>query len=178
MPTKRKKITRKRVNANSLEDWQVKFLLTGDEPQNEGFRGFSFCWAIPGEPSVRHGKGPTWFETWAEIKNSATVISWLKEHPGQKPFAWWQLEAPGNRKILECPQNYQRKPDEEPLEETQSFVFGVPILDPYEFNPDERLIVESQAAYLDRVGLLTDAEKSRLKDADFEPEILTAKDFE
>ena len=70
---------------------------------------------------------------------------WLKAYPGRRPWAWWRYVAKSPRESLEAIDI----PAGRPLR------FGIPAgLDPGLF--------ETEAFYLERLGLLTPAEKKAL----------------
>ena len=101
--------------------------------------------------------------------NRAEILrDWIKARPGSRPQAWWDFDAPGYRQRLTT-----KGPSNEALRECSTNDAGIPCHydDPHEIEQD-RPIFESQAAFLERHGLMTQTEKSRLKPADFEPERL------
>lgn len=122
-------------------------------------------------------------QAWREYGESI-VRDWAAEHPGTRPEFWWQAEAP---------QPLRRRlggigtPAHERLAHGLAAYCGVPRLwitpndlrvyeslrtplDVPAIDPDDPPTYESQAAYLDRLGLLLPGERRRLKPADFEPE--------
>jgi hypothetical protein len=168
VPTKRTRRTRsRRANISALA-W--RFLTDTSTPADcQTFEHFF----LHGNRYNRAGSNAEslWLSAADEI-----VTAWIKEHPGTRPACWWRYSAP-------------RTPDQTgahrfPRVETRLVLsghavnahatagaYGVPQL----HMRRRRLpvpLVESQAAYLQRHGLLTASETSRLTDADFRPETL------
>jgi len=101
--------------------------------------------------------------------------SWLSNHPGTRPYAWWCFEAPGNR--LRVGGTGTAKHDV--LQYAATCVFGIPrywilpqdtgILTRPGFkgkplDANDPPLYESQTTYLERHGLLTEFEKTALPD--------------
>ena len=87
------------------------------------------------------------------------MAEWVESHPCSRPFGWWKFEAPEPRKMIGGKgtragqkRNYG-----------QSFKFGVP---QYWLEIDGKSppMFESQAAFLQRLGLLYDGEAKFLKE--------------
>ncbi|MFZ5448161.1 MAG: hypothetical protein ACOZFS_05940 [Thermodesulfobacteriota bacterium] len=91
---------------------------------------------------------PPWKEVEAKL-----LPGWIREHPGTRPFGWWAEEAPEARLQVgggECTPN--------PMYEAH----GLPIPGHWNGDPGDPPLYESQAAYLQRLGLLTPLEKKWL----------------
>jgi hypothetical protein len=91
-------------------------------------------------------------EAW-ELVRDVVLRQWVKVYPGTRPWGWWFTDALEPRRALETAAVHQA-----PYECDWRGTFGVEL---YEDTADGELI-ESQAAYLDRLGLLTAPERKRL----------------
>ncbi len=129
------------------------------------------------------------------------LADFVREHPGQRPHVWWQVEAPEERRRR---LGGTGTPSHEALAYMPHFKFGIPTswvaqwsVDYYNgrardvhgkpigteyreghfkgqaIDPDDPPRFESQAAYLDRHGLLTAEERAALPADAFEREVVT-----
>jgi hypothetical protein len=121
---------------------------------------------------------------WAEHQ-AALLEAWIDAHPGTRPWGWWRWEAPEPRRVLRNADCVHLQPDEarppgrpwstDPAWRTGTARwsgeggFGIPAHAPL---GHYTLTVEAEAAYLDRLGLLTLDEHAALTAADFAPERL------
>ena len=87
------------------------------------------------------------------------VEDWIHAHPGTRPWAWWCCAAPEPRRVLEGDEVLP------PVARSDWFWRGRYGIPPFE--PRATVRVESQAAYLDRLGLLGAAERLELAPAAF-----------
>lgn len=95
----------------------------------------------------------------------ALVAEWIDANPGSRPPPWWAHDAPelrkqlGGRGVLADARfcNLIIPPQ-----------LGIPAFDSTDVTDAPRF--ESQAAFLDRHGLLTNTERKRLPRGAFEPE--------
>jgi len=74
---------------------------------------------------------------------------WISEHPGTRPFSWWEFDSPGYRQKISEP-----GPGNEELAASSSGShWGIPdwYTDPYEIGQDSP-IFESEAAFLKRLS--------------------------
>lgn len=94
---------------------------------------------------------------WEELSDEL-LPEFIADHPGTRPAAWWLFDAPEpQRRLL-----YGHDPDGESRPEwTRRLRFGRPAVFGKSDFADPPCF-ESQAAYLDRHGLLTDAERDVL----------------
>ena len=119
---------------------------------------------------------------WADLGADITA-QWAKDHPGTRPSAWWRFSAPrgpyvyqdSRRGALALEEPRRRvggvgTPAYETLAYVPRFGFGIPVDWADDRSGQDPPTFESEAAYLERHGLLTAAERRRLKAADFEPE--------
>ena len=128
----------------------------------------------------------------------------MRAHPGHRPWAWWRVEAPEPcRRRLggigtpahEClahgpefrfglPAHWVTPWQVAYYTGRARDVHGQPIGAEYRgcgfsgvaIDPDDPPQYESQAAYLERHGLLSAEERARLTAADFEPDVVVIDD--
>ncbi len=148
MPTNRTRRTRK--PSPRLDEATRTYLLTG-EREKGNVRLFMLANpSIAGREKLK--------EVW-EIHKTELIREWVLAYPCSRPWCWWLFEAPeprhkvGGKGITmhEHFPSYKHR-----LE------LGIP-LDWFEFDPADPPAFESQAAYLQRLGLLTAAEISFLR---------------
>jgi hypothetical protein len=159
------------------------------------------AWMLSGERSpdlgpetFRPGALERLWETWRDD----LLAAWVAAHPGSRPHAWWQVDAPGPRErrggtgtpahevlayapVYDCgiPAYWVTTWDATYYRGEAVDVAGNPIGLEYRgrdfrgvpIDPEDPPRFESEAAYLARHELLTDAERARLTSADFEPEV-------
>jgi hypothetical protein len=123
---------------------------------------------------------PTAAELWAEHGHTF-LPDYIKQWPGTRPAAWWRHETLDNgepllrQKVGGCgtPWGHEQMAYGLPLvwvtEENKTWWGEAPgpAIDPS--NPP---LVESEASYLARHGLLSDTERKRLTASDFAPEAI------
>jgi hypothetical protein len=125
------------------------------EPGAGGFRGLI-------QLLLRGREHPAlWSDHGADI-----VEAFWREHPGRRPWGWWRHSAPGPRLVLAAGGARIARLGE--WEHVWRESFGIPRIEP----ADASITVESQAAYLKRLGLLTAAERRALPADAFEPEVV------
>jgi hypothetical protein len=94
---------------------------------------------------------------WHRVRRDV-LADWIAKRPGTRPLAWWRYEAPAPmRRIV---QGAGHPPGGDPL------LYGWPE------NLRDRsnhVAIESEAAYLDRHGLLAPEEKAALSADAFKP---------
>lgn len=115
------------------------------------------------------------------ISRKKILKSWIGAHPGTRPYAWWCFEAPDARRRV----GGTGTPKHEVLQYAAAYMFGIPrywitqqdteIPGRFGFkgNPvdsNNPPLFESQAAYLDRHGLLTELERKMLPQHAFDLE--------
>jgi hypothetical protein len=111
-------------------------------------------------------------EVWHE-HGAALLADWLEEHPGSRPFCWWAVIAPEPRRVLvgaeltlavAWPRYFAG-------ETTWRWRHGLPgFIACRPRDLDGLPSVESQAVFLDRLGLLDAEERAAIKADAFEPE--------
>lgn len=174
MPTNRTRRTRTR-REGVLENWEKEFLLYGRVLKEDGRKSCRpYLW-----PCLCHER---WLAPkWAEHRKGL-LSEWIEDHPGTRPWCWWELDSPRLPVVGDGDPYDGKRPEPRQRvggtggEPTHSGVtFGLP--DGWcegDFNPSDPPVYESQAVYLDRHGLLTEAERRALKKVPgaFDPEVL------
>jgi hypothetical protein len=128
------------------------------------------------------------------------LAEWIRQRPGRRPQFWWNSKAPEKcrrrlagigdpaHEYLAYTENYEHgiptiflsKWDEDYYNGRARDIHGKLILSDFKegdfaghgVDPNDPPVYESEAAYLDRHGLLTPGEKRRLTEEDFKPQIL------
>ena len=110
---------------------------------------------------------------WQEYGQEITAV-WAAEHAGTRPWGWWQFVATAPRACLEGAEYVYRGPKPGDGAWIWKQEFGLPgrpqLRRPGA--PPARMVFESQASYLQRLGLLLPGEAERLTPEDFEPEVV------
>jgi hypothetical protein len=102
------------------------------------------------------------------------LADWIREHAGSRPWSWWRWEALEPRRVVAHAELLM--PVRSGSTDWQFWwheSLGVPAFQqcrPRGFEGDPA--IESQAAYLDRFGLLADAERDALPPDAWDPEII------
>ena len=109
---------------------------------------------------------------WDESKDEI-MAKWISKHPGSRPSLWWKFDSPrqpdhGSGFWYEgtLPEPRRRISGKGKLHPgyVPSFQKGIPTYwDDKTLYPSDPLVFESQAAYLERHGLLTESEKKYLE---------------
>lgn len=152
MPTKRKKIPR-----NIVPDMPAglrTYIETGVMPER-GEEGLLACFRF---------YRPEW-----ERVRDAIVAAWIEEHPGTRPWAWWEWDAPTKLVNANPDAAKDRRRKVSGSGEKTAGVYGFGHRGFYDVIPDDPPQVESEAGYLLRHGLLEPEEKARLQVADYSP---------
>lgn len=162
--SKRRKSKKKDINIiPKLESWKKNYFLTGEIP--EGIWQFH-----------RWNPLPNW-----KIFGQRLTAEWIQDHPGTRPFGWWEHSSPGLRERV----GGKGSPEFEVLNIEEEYIYGVPDawvsalsiycwpdLKEYAVDPEDPPAYESQASFLKKHNLLSNSEIERLSDKDFEPEKL------
>lgn len=158
------------------------------EPQLRWLRGQSTFYGLVNSDDVGwelFEREETLAELWHE--NSEWVVAeHVAEKPGTRPKRWWAYDSPRAPCGAAEPRQRHGGTGAALYEALPVFVpqweFGVPRewltarnihfypTDAAPIDPNDPPLFESEAAYLERHGLLLPGEKQRLKAADFEPE--------
>jgi hypothetical protein len=196
MPTNR----RRRARSHRPEVPPVVWMILGDEIPETGpeDRALRHEWLVhthfyrPSQPTIRD---------WWGVCRERILARWIQEHPGTRPAHWWRFDAPEilRRRIGGtgtswaerhggAPYNHRGLPLDWITQGLADYYNGRTIEPegrnhwnrdyheghfPYEgYDPQDPPTFESEAAYLARHNLLTDAERAELGPEDFEPEPL------
>ena len=85
---------------------------------------------------------------WSELRDEL-LPTWVEQHPGTRPYAWWRFEAPEPR----------RQVSSGPESLGPATWFGCP--SSFRGMPHDGMF-ETEAEYLERLGLLTPVEESQV----------------
>lgn len=163
----------------ALPNWKLRFFEAGilvKMPEFDAYYiGAEWLYHAAQDPD------PVQLE-WSRVRNSV-LKSWIAEHPGTRPYAWWCFDTPGVRDRI----GGTGTPKHEVLKYAPVYDFGVPrywitkrditLLRKAGFkgkpldssNPP---LFESQAAFLERHGLLTDEEMETLPADAYDLEVI------
>ena len=164
MPTKRIRISRRAEERGIPEELWCRF--TGTElPRTANY----FRFAFPRDP----------VGDWDRHRD-VVLVAWIRKHPGTRPQAWWEFDAPEPRRRL----GGKGTPCHGVLAHAARYASGIPedwiadfwIVDQgvkaERFDADDAPVFESQAAYLRRLRLLHEREGTRLSLKDYQAEPL------
>lgn len=172
MPVKRR-VAKGRMSDVSPLEWAV---LTDEIDErtfggSEGVEGYCLqymqepdCLAIP-------SLGDLWI-----IHRDAILAECIETHPGTRPSCWWRWSRPvwsDRPPSMKSECEPRRRLGGVGRDQGYNFRLGLPTYwydEPSD--PSDPPKFESQAAYLDRHGLLSAGEQRRLKAADFQPETI------
>lgn len=145
MPSTRKRVSR----AGKNDDWMVSCHFYGHCRTKYAEKDRRKCLQL----TVWDRQTP--LSVWADVSDEL-LPKFIREHPSTRPWSWWRKDAPEPR--LRVGGSGRR-------ERNASLEFGLPT-DAWfkDVDPDNPPTYESQAAYLQRLGLLTAPEKRWLTD--------------
>jgi hypothetical protein len=105
---------------------------------------------------------------WWDAHGAELLDEWIEQCPGSRPWSWWRCEADEPRQVL-CGAELLR-PAVRPGDWQWHWKdnFGIPA---FTLGPGA-FVVESEASYLLRLGLLGPEEKATLTDAALDPEVV------
>jgi hypothetical protein len=173
------------VNVANLDELDVAFLTDGEYTFDDMREVTLLAWRSGLD---RRGGDKDPRKLWAKYRDYF-LPRYIEEHPGERPIPWWLFDAPRMEERFDAwfdgtlPAWRQRlggKGETAPATVPRS-TYGIPNnWDLSTIDPEDPPVFESQAAYLDRRGLLTDEERRVLKDAleKWEPEVLDFKEEE
>lgn len=131
-------------------DFSMKFLLDGIYPPLGSPELFE-AWQL------RFNRNGCARDLWNRIRSQA-LPAFIRKNPGRRPWAWWKFDSPEPRRAIGA--------DGQPIriewQRGSIYFFGMHRSSRYSQ-------FESEATYLKRHGLLSEAEEKRLKPADFKP---------
>ena len=164
MPRKRRIPKLRRV---ALTPGLLEFLQTGDHWAHRAqAAGLCGPWALFVEAPLEQHQLQRWREHGAEVMEIH-----LRQWPGTRPYAWWRWSATEPRRVLTGAELLKPTSTPSTWQWWWSERFGIPAFN--QIRPRGYVgvpSIESQAAYLLRLNLLTDEERGRLTPADFQPE--------
>lgn len=155
---------RKRPPMNTKEQFsedQIQFLLNGRD----------FFGLLGSDEHAR----PAW-----ELLSSELMPEFIASHPGQRPWAWWQFDAPERRRCLNQSHPFDDLRRQERVEriaaesgtaanyrdDAYKLSFGLPVSLIYfdrDGGPDDTTArYEGEAEFLERLDLLADTERRLL----------------
>lgn len=191
MPTKRTKTSRNR-RLTDLSDWQVEYLFTGGGccPARP-----ATCCCNPDQPGFgflcEHFRAG---EIWLQYRDRL-LAEWIRLHPGSRPWAWWEFDAPEERERV----GGQGKRFSEYFNVTPHLSYGIPsegwvsrstvknqggwvkgkrLRYSDAIDPADPPTFEGEAAYLARFQLFVEGERPRAPKQLFSPVHVEGGPFE
>jgi hypothetical protein len=192
MPTTRRR--RVRSQANDIHPIVIAFLR--DEDPDPADYGNGANWALT---SVEYSVIPNHLRQIYDRVKDNLIAGFARDFPGTRPVHWWKFSAPEMRQRIGGTGSLL----EEHLAHVPAYHLGIPyqwacealirmgwptvhinghpegwaalpgLANAIAFDHDDPPRFESQATYLQRLGLLLPGERKRLKPSDFEPELAT-----
>ena len=174
MPVKRRVAIARHPSELLPVEWA--FLHDQREPEDAEF---GVWWSLcrgDGDDAFRPGR-PSVSQMWAQLGAQITAEH-VAEWPGSRPKCWWRYDAPEPRRRLDANPGQPGRPD---LVYGRPWSWKFPTIWPPgatvtggapECDPANPPVYESQAEYLQRLGLLLSGEADRLEPDDFEPEAI------
>jgi hypothetical protein len=160
VPTKR--VHRAQASRPGISPATMAQLQLGHVPADTSGRKERFYWTKQHLESA-----------WREC-SEPILAAWTAARPGTRPWAWWQYAATEARRCLLGASLLEAGPPFY-VEMVWRRDRGIPAARRIATIEDSRLVVESEAAYLRRLNLLTRDERRALKPAAFEPVELPLK---
>jgi hypothetical protein len=105
---------------------------------------------------------PLWRDHGEEI-----LAEWVAEHPGTRPWGWWKFDATEPRPVV---RGTALVSDRRWWAERWRDQFGVPMFVQIRPRGAALPLVESEASYLQRLGLFAVGERAECDEEAFEPE--------
>ncbi len=150
MPRKFRRSKRRQTVSDGWLAWALGIPLDQDDPRFQQWVDFEY-FASDEEIAAM----------WRPDGNRV-VEAWVVDNPGSRPPLWWRHDASEPRRHISGsgrPMN------------ADCYRNGMPRF-MIEIETEDPPIFESQATYLDRLGLLLPGERKRLTAEDFEPDVL------
>src|SRR5262249_47685783 len=159
MPTNRRR--RLQPHRSPISPVIYEFLKTGERgpcaPDDDIVEVFTTCHSL-----YRGNRRDVW-----EQHGSDVLREWIVGYPGARPWAWWQFDAREPRQVVE---DRSHLVTYEAREWWWRAHLGVRFHGNCRRPGEHLIVVEAEAAYLRRLGLLVPGEAVRLRRDDFEPE--------
>lgn len=178
MATNRNKRTRS--NTGGVSPLALDFLHFGHTDESALSDEARYEWLTLAADHTHPVTGLTTRQLWQK-RRDGILSEWANTRPGRRPFAWWAYDSSEPRRRL----GGTGTAAHDVLNYLPAYRFGIPAawIATRDFQLFKRLtekgaqvidpadppLFESEPAYLERLGLLTDAERTRLTPADFEP---------
>ncbi len=153
---------RRAPKTDALPAVMKTYLLRGEEPARdaEGYEDFVTTMYF------NLGQTPTFADLWKRHR-AGLLAEWIREHPGSRPFAWWEFDSAGSRRKVggsgvlyphgECLKGHSLPAD------------GHWDVDPDPADPPR---FESEATCLKRLRALEPGEEKRIARGAWKPEVL------
>jgi hypothetical protein len=108
-------------------------------------------------------------EAW-ELMRGELLAAFIAEHPGQRPFAWWRFDAPERRQRTDGVQHpFDNRLRRQHVDGSTTKEFRRVAYELFYGRPRALIVrddfeakYEGELQYLNRLGLLTDAERKEL----------------
>jgi hypothetical protein len=151
-----KKAVKPRQKKELIQDWKIQFLETGEQPEGVDFWEFTDL----GWVDWRQEK------LWSEVKDHV-VSQWKAAKPCTRPWAWYKFDAPRQNDEFFGHYYHGTLPEQRlkvggsghvcEYNFVPAYNFGV--FKYWHYNENDPPLFESQAAYLHRLGLLSETEE-------------------
>jgi hypothetical protein len=143
------------TRATTLPECVVEYLETGIRPRTNEW---------PAEvPKLRLFVDYLLKADWEAVRDEL-LEAWIQREPGTRPWAWWRFEMPKDKRGQP---DYRRHVGGSGRE--GAFVQDFGIRGCFDCSATNPPLVESEAAYLQRHGLLVQGEERRLRAKDLRP---------
>ena len=153
---------RRRRERERLPDVFIAFMLTG-----------AFQYTPRASLNLAYFRSTPLFAAAWQTHGAELTRDWVCRIPGTRPWAWWYFDAQAPRAVVRGPELVLRAVEPGGWDWVWRQQHGVPAMvqarPPGYIGPPT---VESQAAYLDRHGLLSVGERAALPNDAFAPEIV------
>jgi hypothetical protein len=149
MPRKYRRSKRRQTASDAWIAWATGEKVEQTDPRFQEWLGFEY-FDTDDEIAAR----------WAS-DGHRVVDAWIADRPGTRPPLWWRHSAPEERRRL----SGTGSPHANVCRRNGMPRFFIDV------DRDDPPIFESQAAYLDRLGLFCPSERKRLAAKDFEPDV-------
>jgi hypothetical protein len=144
-----------------------EYLTTGIEGVPESVaRGLCSKWGVA--LSLLPGQGQ---QLWNDHRD-AILVDWLQARPGRRPWSWWSWDAREPRRVVSGAELLLPVIEPDDWAWVWRTTFGVPAFRQVRDVAAGDPRIESEAAYLARLDLLTPDERAALPADAFEPQTI------
>jgi hypothetical protein len=153
-----RKARAKDAPTSGTPEWAIAWLLSGRPPEAGEDGAAEYSEKVL--PLAGRGEREAW-ERWGRD----ALAVWVKDNPGTRPLFWWRRVAQECRRVKPSREFYIREDQGRP-----GNVRGLPLVWSQrdgEMLFSGKVMVESEASYLKRLGLLLPGEGRRLKASDY-----------